>query len=168
MLIGLQQQQSVSRFTVPPSLQLFTPQHGDMATSYCCMIPVQRIADGRRAAAKSKKIVGMTSMAFYSVFAACIVTMHCCVMAFVPAVPLQLQQTGVTATRDRPAMSAELSFSRGQLLRVIPAAVGAVLLGTASTKPVTAALPTSEDYEFGTGSKVWISWIRHVKCKTRA
>lgn len=64
-------------------------------------------------------------------------------------------------------MSAESPVSRTQLLRVIPAAVGAVVLGPAVVKPAAAALPTSEDYDFGTGSKVWVvceNVIYHVCC----
>lgn len=54
-------------------------------------------------------------------------------------------------------------MSRARLVReLIPAAIfGAVVIGPA--RPATAALPTAEDYSFGTGSKVL-----HVKRHTRA
>lgn len=63
-------------------------------------------------------------------------------------------------------MSAESPVSRAQLLRVIPAAVGAVVLGAAVAEPATAALPTTEDYAFGTGSKVWIRHTSHTRGST--
>eukprot|EP00904_Undaria_pinnatifida_P009928 jgi/Undpi1/6065/HiC_scaffold_20.g08550.m1 len=45
-------------------------------------------------------------------------------------------------------------LSRSQVLRLIPAGIfGAVVFG-ASAKPSFSALPTTEDYAFGTGSKV--------------
>lgn len=46
--------------------------------------------------------------------------------------------------------------SRAQLLRAIPATVGAGVVGAAVLRPAIseAALPTAEDYAFGTGSKV--------------
>eukprot|EP00903_Cladosiphon_okamuranus_P009538 g9085.t2 len=51
-------------------------------------------------------------------------------------------------------MSVESPVSRAQLVReLVPAAIlGAVVVGPA--RPATAALPTAEDYSFGTGSKV--------------
>lgn len=50
--------------------------------------------------------------------------------------------------------SNELPLSRSQLLRLIPPGVfGAVVFGAAA-KPSFSALPTTEDYAFGTGSKV--------------
>eukprot|EP00903_Cladosiphon_okamuranus_P009537 g9085.t1 len=50
-------------------------------------------------------------------------------------------------------MSVESPVSRAQLVReLVPAAIlGAVVVGPA--RPATAALPTAEDYSFGTGSK---------------
>lgn len=50
--------------------------------------------------------------------------------------------------------SNELPLSRSQLLRLIPPGIfGAVVFGAAA-KPSFSALPTTEDYAFGTGSKV--------------
>ncbi|CAM9683862.1 unnamed protein product [Scytosiphon promiscuus] len=60
-----------------------------------------------------------------------------------------------TARRASLAMSAESSpLSRAQLLRAVPALVGLASLGAAtSARPASAALPTAEDYSFGSGSK---------------
>lgn len=53
-------------------------------------------------------------------------------------------------------MSAESSpLSRAELLRAVPALAGLASLGAATAvKPASAALPTAEDYSFGSGSKV--------------
>lgn len=52
------------------------------------------------------------------------------------------------------AMSTEFPLSRAQLLQLLPPGiVGAVAFG-AVVSPSSAALPTAEDYAFGTGSKV--------------
>lgn len=60
--------------------------------------------------------------------------------------------------RSQPAMMAvdSPSLSRTQLLRTaVPVLVGvAALHSTTPAEPARAALPTTEDYAFGTGSKV--------------
>ncbi|CAM9716858.1 unnamed protein product, partial [Ectocarpus fasciculatus] len=59
--------------------------------------------------------------------------------------------------RSQPALMTADSppLSRGQLLRAVPVLVGvAALHSTTPAEPARAALPTTEDYAFGTGSKV--------------
>lgn len=50
--------------------------------------------------------------------------------------------------------SNELPLSRSQLLRLIPPGVFGTVVFGAAAKPTFSALPTTEDYAFGTGSKV--------------
>lgn len=55
------------------------------------------------------------------------------------------------------AMSGDESapLSRAQLMKAVPALVGVVSLGSiTAAKSASAALPTAEDYSFGSGSKV--------------
>lgn len=86
-------------------------------------------------------------MGFSSVVGACFFAAQRVDGFVVPQVPTRCPRTS-------QSMSVESPVSRGQLLReLIPAAIlGAAILGPA--KPATAALPTAEDYAFGSGSKV--------------
>lgn len=59
-----------------------------------------------------------------------------------------------------------LSLSRADLLRLIPPGVFGALVVGAAANPSSAALPTTEDYAFGTGSKVNTTAMRcsiHVR-----
>ncbi|CAM9644612.1 unnamed protein product, partial [Hapterophycus canaliculatus] len=60
-----------------------------------------------------------------------------------------------TTRRATLAMSAESApLSRAQLLRAFPSLVGIVSLGSiTAARPASAALPTAEDYSFGSGSQ---------------
>lgn len=92
---------------------------------------------------------------FSSVIVACFVAARS-VHGFVAVqAPSQVPPRCARAPAHRQSMSADSpAVSRAQLLReLIPAVVlGAVVAGPA--RPATAALPTAEDYSFGTGSKV--------------
>ncbi|CAN0405127.1 unnamed protein product [Ectocarpus sp. 12 AP-2014] len=58
--------------------------------------------------------------------------------------------------RSQPAMTVDSPpLSRAQLLRAVPVLVGVAAFHSAMpAEPARAALPTTEDYAFGTGSKV--------------
>lgn len=92
-------------------------------------------------------------MGFYYVIVTCLFAARSVDGFVVPGVPPRCPRAPEPALSNDDAMG-ELRVSRGELLReLLPAAIlGAVVVGSA--KPAAAALPTAEDYSFGTGSKV--------------
>lgn len=80
-------------------------------------------------------------------------------VSFLAATSIRTTRTIDTRpSSHRPDMlqdaSNELPLSRSQLLRLVPPGVFAGAVFVAAAKPSFSALPTTEDYAFGTGSKV--------------